>query len=130
AIGTLNLSIDKAGLESKSVVVEDWWARARLSSFRITADKNLDIWGKFRGKLRDGQPLLALFSDSGAVPGWLPGALPLADLDVKGDIHRACQLNAIEFKSLAGGPLVGKARIQSDPDGIRAAMIFHLADFS
>ena len=107
--------------------VSKWWADVKLDSFFARAEKNLELGGTFRADLRDATPGLSVLGAEDALPKWVASVFPLRGLSATGSVARRCRLTDIHLVQLAGGPAVGRGRLQSLPDGFQGALLLRVA---
>ncbi len=126
AIGSGEIWIDDAGLEAGALRVHDWWGRVHVPLAQIDVARNVELFGNFDAKLRDGLPALAIFAADGDLPSWVPSVLPLRALEARGEFEKRCRTTQIAIERARGGPLAAAGRIQSEPSAVRAAFLVQL----
>lgn len=126
AIGSGSVRITNAGLDAGPERIDEWWGNVSVPLVSVVAGQNLDLLGDFRGQLRDGLPILALFADSGDLPGWVPELFPLHGLEVRGRFRRSCRTTDLVLERATGGPLALAGRIQSTQTDTRGAVLVQL----
>ncbi len=125
--GSGAVHVRNAALPNVPDPVSKWWADVKLDSLFARAQKNLELGGTFRADLRDATPGLAVLGAQGSLPKWVASAFPLRGLSVTGSLARRCRLTDIHLVQMAGGPAVGRGRLQSLPDGFQGALLLRVA---
>jgi hypothetical protein len=125
--GSGAVRLRNAALPNVAEPVSNWWADVKLDSLFARAQKNLELGGTFRADLRDATPGLAVLGAQGSLPKWVASAFPLRGLSVTGSMARRCRLTDIHLVQMAGGPAVGRGRLQSLPDGFQGALLLRVA---
>ena len=127
--GSGAVHVRNAAMPNAAEPISSWWADVKLDSLFGRARKNLELGGTFRAQLRDATPGLAVLSSQGSLPSWVASAFPLRGLSVTGSLARRCRLTDIHLVQMAGGPAVGRGRLQSVPNGFQGALLLRMAGF-